>query len=272
MPFVAGVGVGALLLAAALIATQVLVVSRAKRRWSTVVQSARSAWGRRTVRETEDVDRSRRPRGEKIGPSGAVRALSAITIRLITVGAGAVVVGSAVGFAGVFLRQPCRGCDERSYDSFGEAVIDNLALAGSLVTALGLVVLVLAGLLATAEGILVDKALTDAVSGVDAQWRPDGAMLQDRLAGLSLAEWYALLLAGVGSILGTAALAIAAIDFPVDETARDTALAIGLAMMGAAPVLAYIGVGYNLRLRSELRERWAPADVPRPRSGRARQR
>ena len=46
----------------------------------------------------------------------------------------------------------------------------------------------------------------------------------------------------------------------------------GIALLAVALVLAYVGVGYNLRLRSALRERWAPADIAVAKPGRVKRR
>lgn len=260
--FVSSVAIGAVVLAVVLVASNVLVLGRARRRWPAVVAAAAATWSRHTVRESEGADRARRPRGEKDGAGRPVRVLNAVGAWLLSIGAGAVVLGSAVGFAGVFLRQPCRGCDQRSYKSFGEALIDNLAVIGSAVTAVGLVVLVVTGLVWTAAGILTDRMLREGASGVDAQRRPEGVLLQDRLASVSLAESYSILLGGLGAVVVTAALSAAALALPLPAGLLDALLVGGIALLAVALVLAYVGVGYNLRLRSELRERWAPADIP----------
>lgn len=267
--FVTGVAVGALLVAAAMIVAAV-VLSQRKRRWPALVEDARAAWNRHMVRETETSDRQRRPRGAKVGIGAIVAAIRGFGARTLSVGIGGVVLGSAIGFFGVFLRQPCRRCDERSYDTFGEAVIDNLAVIGAAVTALGLVVLIVAGVAATAVRVVVDRVLRDGLAGLDAQRRPDGAELQARLAGGSLAEAYSILCSALGAFIATAALGVAAIDFPVDAAVRDGARVTGMALLAIALVLAYAGVGYNLRLRSQLRERWAPADIPVVKAARTR--
>ena len=270
--FVSTVAIGAVVLAVVLVATNVLVLGRARRRWRDVVAAAAATWSRHTVRESEGADRARRPRGEKDGPSGLVRVLNAVGVRLFTVGAGAVVLGSAVGLAGVFLRQPCRGCDQRSYESFGETLIDSLAVIGFAVTALGLVVLVVTGLVWTAAGILTDRMLWEGASGIDAQRRPEGVLLQDRLVSVSLAESYSILLSGLGAVVVTAALSAAALALPLPAGLVDALMVAGIALLAVALVLAYVGVGYNLRLRSALRERWAPADIAVAKAGRVKRR
>lgn len=235
-------------------------------RWHAVVQKARTVWTDTAAGAATRAEKQRRPqRREKIDPGRAYRALTRIASRGLTVGIAATLSGAAVGFLGVAIRQPCRSCDERSYGSFGEGLIDNLALVGAAVTALGILAFIAVALTSTVAALLASRALKNHMGPMaTAGWSPSSELLHERLVGSSLAERLAIVVAGIGAAAITTAASFASVGLSTSDVRFIGVLWGGIALIVLAGILSFGGIGANLRMRGLLRERWAPGDVPTP--------
>lgn len=238
------------------------VVRRARFRvWPGVVAAANGVWTEQCIAAAAASEKANRRKGlDRIAAPPGFRQLAAFASRAATITIALILGGFAVGFVGVWMRQPCRNCDERTWESFGESVIDFVLVAGVVIVALGVLAAIVGLAAAIAANALEVRALREASDSK----RPAAAQLQRQLTGTSPYLSIGLVLAGLGTFVAVtgATLAVAA-ESPLDAyTATFEAAAFGgLALLVAAIPVFAIGEAVTTRWRNELRERWAPGDV-----------
>jgi len=248
-------------------ATIAIVASRwAANRWPAIAVPAELVWTDTAVSAAAEAEKARRPRRqEQIDLGSSYRALRALVRHGTRVGLAVLLTGAAIGFLGVAIRQPCRRCDQRSYESAGEALIDNLALVGAGLALLGAVVLIAASLASLASSLLATRALRHLLDpSTPAGVFPPKALLLERLTGMPLSEKTAIIVSGVGSTVAACAIALSAVAARVPGAFTDGLLLGGLGATAVAGVIAFAGVGATLRMRRLIRGRWAPGDVSSP--------
>jgi hypothetical protein len=237
------------------------VVRRARLRvWPVVVGAANEVWTDERIAEAVAIEKANRRKGlDRIEAPRGFRQLAGFASRAATITLALILGGFAVGFVGVWMRQPCRRCDERTWESFGESVIDFVLVAGVVIVAIGVAAAV-AGLAATiAANTLEVRALREAIGT-----RPTAAQLQRQLMGTPPYLSIGLVMAGLGTFVAVtgATLAVAA-ESPLDAYAAtfEACGFGGLALLVAAIPVFAIGEAVTTRWRNELRDRWMPGDV-----------
>lgn len=178
-------------------------------------------------------------------------------------------VGFVIFMAGVWLRQPCRNCDERYWDEPVEDLIDGLVtIGGPLLIAAALVGLV--SVAATWVALVIERATILRLLE-DGGRSPRPAQLLPHLTqpGPLPLLGIALVAAGVPPAV------VLAIGPGGDPTRSAIAGILGLlAVIGVA--LIWLGEGVDGRFRNRIREAWPPGDPvpPKPdaRRGTARAR
>ena len=246
----------------------IALVRRARLRvWPGVVGAANAVWTERRIDATSaSEEATHRSSRDHIAEPRGFRHLAEFSSRAATITLALVLGGFAVGFVGVWMRQPCRNCDERTWESFGESVIDFVLVAGVVIVALGVLAAVAGLVSAIAANALEVRALREASGGS----RPTRAQLQLQLMGTPPYLTIGLVMAGLGAFVAVtgATLALAA-ESPLDVYAPtfEAGALGGLALLVAAIPVFAIGEAVTTRWRNELRERWAPGDVESERPG-----
>lgn len=176
-------------------------------------------------------------------------------VRIVGIVAG---VASLIFIVSVVLRQPCRGCDQLSWDQPMEDAIDVLSLSGG-----GLLVLcgVVGGLL-WLSGLALQAVREAALR----RWAADGAprqadagVLPDFLIGQRAARRAARALAAVGTVALAAASGI-------DQQGSSDVAALPIAVSGAAALAVAVALGIREESRARadrqaLRDATFPGDV-----------
>jgi hypothetical protein len=184
------------------------------------------------------------------------RRLKRIARTTARVGAAAGAVGGATFLLGLYLRQPCRGCDQNSYAPPGEAAIDALMGAASVLTVVAIAVVVLAMLVEWIEDVVLQAGLAR-LARDGAATPPDGV-----LAAALTAPWPG---STAGIALVVVGLGIGGV-FAFAETVTP-----GILPFAVVPVLLALGaigalliawsIGAEARGRNRLREAWSVGDL-----------
>ncbi|WP_022890363.1 hypothetical protein [Agromyces italicus] len=170
--------------------------------------------------------------------------------RAIVVAACALGAAVAIWFVSVWLRQPCRRCDERYFDDPIERLIDGLSLWGGVAIACAMVV--------TAALVVVRLVLMRRVEVGAMRWVADGRprrvpgeVAESMLLGPRAGLWTSRLIVAVFAPFAAFVVLAALVD--PELPLGGVAVAIALAVAVAAPVVAAL-VGLA-DLRSAARER-----------------
>lgn len=256
-----GFAVLAVLLGAGLITLLLLLAWRGVWRsaWDEHVVRARQVWNVAIPRAIDAERRRRGPVAELTVPRGE-RLLRSIADRGWRVFGGLGGAAGAVFLVALYLRQPCRECDERRYDHAGEAIIDVLArIAGptAIVAVLGLGLSLIA--LWIAEVRQVSRLAALAASGTPA---PPPEQLTAVLTGVWPGRSAGTGLVAIG--WGGAAVATGVLLAGV-ATIDWLAVLLPLAALGALGVVVLAASeSHAVRVRNRLREAWSPGDVRPP--------
>lgn len=215
---------------------------------------------RRAVLETEwastvavadlSEQRRREASAEVEPPAQLLPTFTARIDRAIVIAACALGAVVAIWFVSVWLRQPCRRCDERYFDDPVERFIDGLSLSGGIAIALAMAV--------TAALVVVRLVLMRRSELAAVRWVADGVprrvpveAAESMLLGPRAGLWMSRLIVAVFAP-SAAFVVLAALVDPELPFAGPT-VAIALAVAVAAPVVAaLVGVA---DLRRAARER-----------------
>lgn len=170
--------------------------------------------------------------------------------RVLGVAASATGIGALVFFVGVFMRQPGRYADERTYDDAGELAIDGLLLTGAVVmgVAVAVILAIEVGLLlwsAVGEGRAVralERGERAPLDRIDAILVDDGPL--ERVAmGLGVIGW-------IVAVYGWAPGFIAGIEGEEQTQGVQVFAALALPGIAAVAVAWLLGTAGALRRRA----------------------
>ncbi|MFF2272239.1 hypothetical protein ACFVTX_08185 [Agromyces sp. NPDC058136] len=253
------VAVSAVLVAASLVVRTILLGVEERQAGRRAVLEVR--WRRDAV-AAEFAEERRREASPAEDPPAMLRpGVFARIDRALAVAAGALVIVVAIWFVSVWLRQPCKRCDERYFDEPIERFIDGLSLWGGIAIACALAV--------TAVLVVVRLVLMRRVETAAARWVADGrprrvpeevaeSMLLSPRAGL----WVSRLIVAVFVPFAVFAAFAALVDPELPLGGPTVAIALAVAV--AAPVLAALVGMADLRRaereRNALRAVLSPGD------------
>lgn len=261
-PESAAEGLGVLVGLIALGGLTVLALVVRRRSWQPrfdrAAESVRTAWRGRLGKATA-ADTARRNRREPVplpapGASRALEKASGLGFRL---GGPLLALATAVSITTLFLRQPCRYCDENSYDDAGEAALDVLAQVSAVALAVATIVLVLAAIAGwLAQAVVVAHLARRA--DTPGSPTPDEASLAPAFGATWPPEEAGLALVAVGG--GVLPLAITASQVGGFDVAATVAVAAGAAGILGVVLLA-LAEPHAARARTWMRDAWAPGDI-----------
>ncbi|MGV8885326.1 MAG: hypothetical protein ACOH1T_07015 [Microbacteriaceae bacterium] len=173
--------------------------------------------------------------------------------------------GAAFGMIGVYLRQPCRYCDERTLNTFGENSLDAALTVGLVIVAFG----IFSGAVATVARLALAGIENRALRRADASARPQTALLVDRLTSPSALTSTATIIGAAAALAITSAAVSNAVAAHTEDSGSLLAAEplLSAIMAGAIAVLAVCVIvdfsqyAPTTRFRNELRDKWAPGDV-----------
>ncbi|MFC4139928.1 MULTISPECIES: hypothetical protein [unclassified Microbacterium] len=222
------------------------------------MQALEKLWRRLvpTAVAREKIQRSRLPEAQ------LPRILQASSSPAMRVGgmvlAGVMGVGGIVLFASVYLRQPCRTCDERYWDEPVERGIDGLSLFGGTMLIIGAVALALVWAGFVVSRIRVERALLRWLDAAGPS-RIDDERARALLTLPTALGAVAVTLAFLGTSTLIAAFALLAGD--AAGAVPTGMLVSALALIVAAVLIELIGQRRQVRLRERLRDTTWPGDV-----------
>lgn len=251
----------AVLLAAGLVTVLLLFVRKSiwESEWDARVARARGAWNA-AIPKAIDAERRRRSRPaepvETPAPERGLRSVAGLGWRIFT-GVGG--VAGAVFLVALYLRQPCRQCDERTYDHAGEAIIDVLARFAGPAALLALVGLALSLVALWAADVLrMARLARRAAEGTPA---PPA----DELAAALTGVWPGR---SAGVAIVATAWGVAAVALGVHLAGSGAGwlvLTVPATIVGAlGVVLLVVSESRAAAVRNRLREAWSPGDVRPP--------
>lgn len=228
--------------------------------WSSRADLLREQWTRRVPLAVAADERRRRDAISDPGPRLLDRR-STRGLGRATGAAGALLfVSLAAWFVSVWLRQPCRTCDERFFDDPMDQVISVWSLVGGVAILISAVFLAIVAL-----AWLVVIALRERAA---ARWVADGRL---RRAPVSMVAWLlvsdraAVLAARTLAAIGAALLmvALSAIWFTVPWVNVGLFAGIAAALLVVASVMGAADARRAARARNALRATCAPGDPTR---------
>lgn len=181
--------------------------------------------------------------------------------RALAVATGALFVVGAIWFVSVWLRQPCKRCDERYFDDPVERFIDGLSLWGGIAIVCAL---------AIAGGLFIARlAMMRRVELAAVRWVADGRprrvpeeVAESLLLGPRAGLWTSRLIVAVCAPLA-AFVALAAVvdpELPLGGPTVVIALAVAVAAPGLAALVGVADLRRAANERSMLRAALSPGD------------
>ena len=239
----------------------VLVATVWKPAWRDAMERASAMWRKSELVAVlpPEPDPMAVPDEDQRAVGAAARRLKRIARAVARVGLASAIAGGASFLVGVWLRQPCRNCDQNSYSAPGETFVDVLMTIALMFTIVAVVVLALALLTEWVEDVVVQTGLARLAR--DGSPRPPDAVLGTALAaewpGMSAGVALVVVGLGIGGSFGLAGLAAPGI--------LPSALATVLLALGVVGVVVIAwSIGAAARSRNRLRAAWSLGDVQPP--------